>query len=83
MQCGFSRNVIMVLRAQGVPNISHINILEDEAVRRYAKEYSYGREARSVSVSCARPLILSACLVRPTGVWRHVQVLADVPAGVR
>jgi len=36
----------MVLRAQGVPHISHINILEDEAVRRYAKEYSYGRRTR-------------------------------------
>ena len=31
--------MIQVLRTQGVTNIAHINVLEDDEVRRYAKDY--------------------------------------------
>jgi monothiol glutaredoxin len=39
-QCGFSANVVNMLRACGVSKISSVNVLEDPEVRQGIKEYA-------------------------------------------
>ena len=39
-QCGFSGQVIQILKKSGLKDIATINVLEDEQVRQEIKEYS-------------------------------------------
>ena len=87
-QCGFSRAVIQVLRTQGVGHIAHINVLADDDVRRYAKEYRYGRCSALQETGRAqrrRPRALTRGRWARTGetaAGGMAQLVAHVPAGL-